>query len=108
MPLENIGIFSGVRVAYTPLPRRRLALPMQARPLSIRRQRHMRGLTQEELAREIGYSVAYLNALERGKETGGMKVLYKLATFFGVPMDMIATFDDETEDVQETWQRQTG
>lgn len=101
-------LFSPSTVDCAPPCGRRISLPMQARRLSIRRYRQMRGLTQTELAEATGLSLGYISQLERGSEKGGMKALHRLARFFDLPIEAVASFDDETEDVLDTWQSQTG
>lgn len=46
----------------------------------IKRSRKLKGLTQEQLAEQIGYSKNYLSTVERGKSIPTIEFLFKLCT----------------------------
>lgn len=47
------------------------------------------GLTQEELAREVGVTRQTINAVEIGKQTPRLKLAFKLADYFGCGIEDI-------------------
>lgn len=50
-----------------------------------------RGLTQVELAAEVGISRAHIAKIETGGDPPGREVLHAIAQFFGVSMDFLQT-----------------
>lgn len=52
--------------------------------------REYRGLTQAELANQIGTSSIYISQIETGRRAGSIKLLRKIATALGVDIDDIA------------------
>ncbi len=48
-----------------------------------------RGMTQRQLAKEVGIDPAYLSQIETGKRTGSTRVLRAIATALGVDLDDI-------------------
>ena len=60
--------------------------------MNLRRARHDKKLTQEELAHRAGLSARYVGKLERAKGSASVTVLGRLATALGVdPCDLIRT-----------------
>ena len=51
---------------------------------NVARIRRAKGLSQEELAEQSGFSQQYLSDLERGKRNPTVVTLYELATALGV------------------------
>lgn len=49
----------------------------------LKKLREKRGLSQGELANQLGIHRTYLNQIERGKVTPGIGLLEKIAHFFG-------------------------
>lgn len=62
----------------------------------IRDIRTKKGLTQDELAEEMGINPKYLSGIERGKENPTMTTLINLAKALGVPIAEVFDFT-ETE-----------
>lgn len=61
---------------------------MEARRLlawNLRRLRTARGLSQEQLAADGGFSKAYIGELERARKAASVDMLEKLARLLGVP-----------------------
>ncbi len=48
-----------------------------------------RGMTQRQLAKDVGIDPAYLSQIETGKRTGSTRVLRAIATALGVDLDDI-------------------
>ncbi len=51
--------------------------------------RNHRGMTQRQLAKDVGIDPAYLSQIETGKRTGSTRVLRAIATALGVDLDDI-------------------
>lgn len=51
---------------------------------NLRRLRHAKGLSQDELAYEAGVSRSYLSQLEKGSFYASLKIVGKLAAVLGV------------------------
>ncbi len=51
--------------------------------------RKEKGLTQEQLAKEINFSLSIINKWENGKKLPNYNALRILADFFVVPMDVL-------------------
>jgi transcriptional regulator with XRE-family HTH domain len=57
---------------------------------NVRRERHARSLTQEELADRAGLSARYLGSIERGTVSASVTVLGRLAHAFRIdPCELI-------------------
>ena len=61
----------------------------------IRELRTARGLSQEELAKELDVSRQTINSIEKERYTPSLPLALKLARFFAKPVEEI--FDAETE-----------
>lgn len=63
--------------------------------------RKAHGLTQEELAEEIGYSKNHLSGVERGKYTPTMQFIFKICTVLGETPDyyLIGQISRESEEI---------
>jgi len=58
--------------------------------MNLRRKRHDRHMTQEELAERAGLSARYVGAIERGDVSASVTVLGQLAEALGVePGDLL-------------------
>ena len=58
--------------------------------MNLRRKRHERHMTQEELAERAGLSTRYVGAIERGDVSASVTVLGQLAEALGVePGDLL-------------------
>jgi transcriptional regulator with XRE-family HTH domain len=55
--------------------------------LRIRAFRKLKGYTQQELAEQMGVSVAVLGAIERGTRRADSKILEKIADTLGIGME---------------------
>jgi len=55
----------------------------------IKRLRHLRGLTQRELATMVGVSPGYIQALESNKRTGSLELMRKLADALGTDLSSL-------------------
>lgn len=63
---------------------------------NVARLRRERGLTQEKLAEESGFSQQYVSDLERGKRNPTVITLYELAQTLGVShVDLVMPDDGE-------------
>jgi transcriptional regulator with XRE-family HTH domain len=57
---------------------------------NLRRMRHGKGLSQENLAYEAGVNRSYLSKVEKGDTYVGLEIIGKLATVLGVePADLL-------------------
>ena len=62
----------------------------KAMAVNVRRERHARELTQEELADRASLSARYLGSIERGTVSASVTVLGQLAQAFGIdPCELI-------------------
>jgi transcriptional regulator with XRE-family HTH domain len=62
----------------------------RAMAINVRRERHARQLTQEELADRAGLSARYLGSIERASVSASVTVLGRLAQAFRIdPCDLI-------------------
>jgi transcriptional regulator with XRE-family HTH domain len=52
---------------------------------NLRRLRHAKGLSQEELAYEADVNRTYLSKLEKGASYAGLEIIGKIAAVLGVP-----------------------
>lgn len=66
----------------------------------LRRLRKRHGLTQKELAQELGIAAqSFINALETGKKQPSVEVLVKISRLFQVSMDQLAKDELEIADL---------
>jgi transcriptional regulator with XRE-family HTH domain len=57
---------------------------------NLRRLRHAKGISQEELAHQAGINRSYMSKLEKGASYPGLEIIAKLATVFEVePTELI-------------------
>ena len=57
---------------------------------NLRRARHAKGVSQEDLAHEAGINRSYMSKLEKGASYPGLEIIAKLATVLGCePTDLI-------------------
>lgn len=64
--------------------------PRQILAVNIRRFRHDRGVSQEELAHEAGIDRSYMGKIERGKTWAGLEIIAKIAGILRVePFEML-------------------
>lgn len=62
----------------------------EAMAVNLRRIRHEKNLTQEELAAQAELSMRYIGAIERGKVSASVTVLGQIADALGIdPADLI-------------------
>ncbi len=61
----------------------------------IRELRAKAGLTQEELAREVGVRRETIVFLEQGKYNPSLKLAYKVARVLGASIEGVFTFEEE-------------
>lgn len=54
------------------------------------------GITQEQLAMQVGLSVAMIQSIENGRRIGSAKTIVKLAHTLGVTTDDLLRADDNT------------
>ena len=59
---------------------------------NLRRYRHAKGLSQEELAHEAGVNRTYMSKLEKGGSYVGLEIIGKLAVMLEIsPADLMRT-----------------
>lgn len=89
--LKHAIEFDSVSVAEMPQGPRRSKTEKKRGALGqrIRDLRLARGLTQMELAVEVGISRAHVTKIEIGERPPGRDALHAIATFFGVSMDFL-------------------
>lgn len=64
----------------------------KAMAINVRRERHARKLSQEELAHRAGLSARYLGSIERARVSASVTVLGRIAWAFRIdPCDLIRT-----------------
>ncbi len=61
--------------------------------LRLLRERH--GVSQQQLARYLGFNKSYIGALEHGRKTPTVVLVIKIAKFFGTTVDSLVR--DEVE-----------
>ncbi|MGV2184086.1 helix-turn-helix domain-containing protein [Rhizobium rhizogenes] len=65
----------------------------EAMAVNLRRIRHEKNLTQEDLAEQAGLSMRYVGAIERGKVSASVTVLGRVADALGVdPCELLHRF----------------
>jgi putative transcriptional regulator len=62
----------------------------------IKELRAKHGLTQEDLADEVGVTRQTILFLEKGKYNPSLRLAYKIARVFGVMIEDVFSFEDET------------
>ena len=62
----------------------------------IRELREKNGLTQEILAEKVGVTRQTILFLEKGKYNPSLRLAYKIARVFGVKIEDVFSFEDET------------
>lgn len=58
---------------------------------TLRKLRKAANLTQEELGKKIGITGSAIRMIELGKRKGSTEVINKLAKFFNIPLETLAT-----------------
>jgi transcriptional regulator with XRE-family HTH domain len=58
---------------------------------NVRRLRHQRGLTQEQLAFEAEIDLTYVGGIERGKRNPSLMVMARIADALNVPLPKLLT-----------------
>ncbi len=53
----------------------------------VQKLRNEKGLSQEELAHQLGISRVYMGFIEQGRETPSLKLLMKISRKFGVKVE---------------------
>lgn len=61
----------------------------------VRAFRKLKGYTQQELAKELGVSVAVLGSLERGTRKNDPKLLHHIAKTLGISYEELMTIREE-------------
>lgn len=61
--------------------------------------RSQKGMTQTELARRAGISLAYLSVIEQNKRDSTMSVVESIARALGVPMNILLFLAAEKEEL---------
>ena len=64
---------------------------------NVRRHRKLRGMTQEQLAHEVGMERSYISDLERGQRNPTVKALGRLAEALHVPPQALLCNGQSTE-----------
>ena len=89
MELENklaaIDADDGVRVPHEVA----LAIINGGRP--IRAYREYRGLTLQELSNRTGLAISYISEIERGRKSGSVSALARIATALGTTLDVLVS-----------------
>lgn len=69
----------------------------------IQKIRKLKNLTQQSLSEKIGCSVSFLSRIERGVNTGSLKLFVKIAAILNVPLKEFFDFEesDDTAQVEE-------
>lgn len=65
-------------------------------------QRELKGLSQVELANELGICKDYVNMIENNRRTPGFALAKKIADLFGTTVDNLFFYSDKEQNVQ--WQ----
>ncbi|WP_297536378.1 helix-turn-helix transcriptional regulator [Thermococcus sp.] len=61
----------------------------------LRELREARGLTQEELAKELGVTRQTIIAIEKGKYDPSLRLAFKIARFFGVKIEDVFIYEGD-------------
>ena len=67
----------------------------------IKQYRDKMGITQEELARNVGVTSRTIISLERGKYKPSLVLAYKLARFFNTDIETLFSLKEFLEDTQD-------
>ena len=67
---------------------------------SIRMCRTNQGLSQEDLARQIGMSVSYISLIEKNKRDPSMSTLEAIAAALGIPFSLLTFIAAEPSDLK--------
>ncbi len=62
---------------------------IQRLPEKIRMLREQQGLSQGQLAKQLGISRAYVNLFESGRRMPGTELMLKISNIFGVSVDVL-------------------
>ena len=62
---------------------------------NIRKIRKERGFQQKQVALEVEVGISHYNRMEKGEREISVKVLEKLAKFYGLTLDQIVNMNDE-------------
>jgi len=65
----------------------------------VREQRGARGMSQVDLAAELGVSRQTIIAIESGKYSPSLPLAFRIARFFDLPVEKLFAPDDEEIDV---------
>lgn len=60
--------------------------------------RKERGITQEELAGQLEVSRQTVNSLEKGRYNPSILLAFKIARFFGLPIEDIFIYEEDTHE----------
>jgi transcriptional regulator with XRE-family HTH domain len=71
--------------------------------LNIRKYRKMKGLTQNELDKELGFADKYIASIEQGLRRPGLDKLILICEYFGVTLDDILPMEEPDADVKDKW-----
>ncbi len=63
--------------------------------------RMSKGLSQQELAEEIGTSKDYINMIENNRKTPGFALAKKIADFFGTTVDKLFFYQGDEQNLQD-------
>ena len=61
----------------------------------IEENRKERGIRQEELEKSMGVSRQTISSLENGRYNPSILLAYKIARYFGMPIDEVFCFEEE-------------
>ena len=61
----------------------------------VRHRRWMVGMTQQQLADEIGMTRQTIVAIEKGKYSPSLEAAFRIATVFGVPLEAVFSYEAE-------------
>lgn len=66
----------------------------------IRELRKLRKLSQEELAEAVGTTRQTITSIEVGRYTASLPLAYKIAHYFGLPIEAVFDFSDLEQEVR--------
>jgi transcriptional regulator with XRE-family HTH domain len=61
--------------------------------VKLRNQRRSKGLTQAELAKQVGVTTNYISLIEKGKKVPAVKTINKIALALGIPASSLLEND---------------
>jgi transcriptional regulator with XRE-family HTH domain len=67
-------------------------------PEKLRTLRERHGLSQGQLAQQLGVNRTYVNLFERGRRMPGTELMLKIANIFGVSADVLMRDELELDD----------